>query len=374
MSDEIIEGEVEMKPLAVQSKPAQGLEAWTPRFVAGVDDAIAAVAEKKRFFQSVMREGEHYGTIPGAGSKPTLLKPGAELLLANMGLRVELADAEPPVRDYGDEDREGMISYRRVARIYRQTGALEHERMLIAQAEGFCSSRETKYRWRESKRKCPDCGIEAIIKGKAEYGGGWLCFKKQGGCGAKFMDGDPVIEAQTVGRVPNPDLADTENTILKMADKRAVVAATLLATGCSDIFTQDVEDGESWPAGAHETPRTTQNTPQPQNAQPAPKEPAKRAPQTSAEAKNHQQEFEEARVRLNDLIDQLTAPEKLRAKTMALGNPAAKVTTKEQVIRLARACQAITDERNGIAPGNDDNPEENLFECASETLAGGSTR
>lgn len=35
--------------------------------------------------------------------------------------------------------------------------------------------------------KCPDCGeTKAVIKGKAEYGGGYLCFKKKGGCGAKW--------------------------------------------------------------------------------------------------------------------------------------------------------------------------------------------
>lgn len=36
--------------------------------------------------------------------------------------------------------------------------------------------------------KCPTCGANAIIKGKEEYGGGWLCFKKKGGCGDKFTD------------------------------------------------------------------------------------------------------------------------------------------------------------------------------------------
>ena len=35
--------------------------------------------------------------------------------------------------------------------------------------------------------KCPGCGeTKAVIKGKAEYGGGYLCFKKKGGCGAKW--------------------------------------------------------------------------------------------------------------------------------------------------------------------------------------------
>lgn len=36
---------------------------------------------------------------------------------------------------------------------------------------------------------CPICGVSAIIQGKAEYGGGWLCFKKRGGCGAKWPEG-----------------------------------------------------------------------------------------------------------------------------------------------------------------------------------------
>lgn len=34
---------------------------------------------------------------------------------------------------------------------------------------------------------CPECGqFSSVIKGKAEYGGGYLCFKKKGGCGAKW--------------------------------------------------------------------------------------------------------------------------------------------------------------------------------------------
>ncbi len=36
--------------------------------------------------------------------------------------------------------------------------------------------------------------------------------------------------------------ADVANTILKMADKRAFVAMTLLATAASDCFSQDLED------------------------------------------------------------------------------------------------------------------------------------
>ena len=85
---------------------------------------------------------------------------------------------------------------------------------------------ESKYRWRQAKRQCPSCGAEAIIRGKAEYGGGWLCWKKQNGCGAKFAATAPEIVAQVADRIENPDLADTFNTVLKMAKKRCLGSTT----------------------------------------------------------------------------------------------------------------------------------------------------
>jgi hypothetical protein len=36
---------------------------------------------------------------------------------------------------------------------------------------------------------CPNCGkTEHVIKGKEEFGGGWLCWKNKGGCGEKWQD------------------------------------------------------------------------------------------------------------------------------------------------------------------------------------------
>jgi hypothetical protein len=233
-------GEEAPAPLAtVSPKLLPATLSTVPRFVVPVDEMVTIQNAKREFYQRVMIPDQHYGKIPGV-TKDVLLKPGAELLFSAMGMHVELADAQSPIQDFGDTDREGHIYYRRVARVYRQVSA--SERVLLVQAEGSCSSRETKYRWRDSKRLCPTCGKDAIIKGKREYGGGWLCFGKKGGCGAKFKDGDATIEGQEVGRTLNDSLADIDNTILKMADKRAFVAACLLATGCSDIFTQDVED------------------------------------------------------------------------------------------------------------------------------------
>lgn len=251
---------------------------WTPRFAMTVDAAVDLVNQKREFFDRVMREGQHYGRIPGMPkeTRPALLKPGAELLNAAMGLHPELADAEPPVRDYSGAQHGGQPywSFRRVCRIYRQTGSGETDRMLVAQAEGACNSWETKFRYRDQQRACPTCGQAAIREAKVEDGkaGGFYCWRKIGGCGANFHHDDPRILSQKVGRVLNPEVFELENTGLKMADKRALVAATLLATGCSDLFTQDLEDqvADVNPGSAGSEPRSTDELSGDQRAAAAP--------------------------------------------------------------------------------------------------------
>ena len=51
---------------------------------------------------------------------------------------------------------------------------------------------------------CPNCGKDAIIKGKEEYGGGWLCYKAKGGCGAKFTV-DPTTIDQNHSAYTEPE-------------------------------------------------------------------------------------------------------------------------------------------------------------------------
>jgi len=222
---------------------------WTPTFAQSVDAAIEFQQQKQRFMQHVLKEGTHYMTLPGA-SKPSLLKPGAEALNAAMGLHPILTDAEAPTLDLlGQMFGEPYIRYRKVCGIFRQVGLKIEQRMLVAQADGLCNSWEVKYRYREDKLKCPACGKNTIIKAK-DFSGqnrkmGWVCWFKEGksdGCGVKYGPGDKEISEQVTGKVPNPDISELENTICKMAGKRALIAATLIATGCSDIFTQDLED------------------------------------------------------------------------------------------------------------------------------------
>lgn len=201
-----------------------------------MDTAVQRYSAMRDFIANVLRNGTDYGTIPGAGDKPTLLKPGAEKLASFFGLSSSfvLVDKE---QDWTGKDHNGEPFF-----YYWYKCVLSRGGVHVAEGEGSANSMEKKYRYRSANLKCPNCGNETIIKGKEEYGGGWVCFAKKGGCGAKFKDGDSRIENQPRGQVLNPDIADVVNTLQKMAQKRALVAAVLIGTNASDYFTQDIED------------------------------------------------------------------------------------------------------------------------------------
>lgn len=197
-----------------------------------VDDVAREIEMVMDLMSRVMKKDIHYGVIPGTGSKPSLLKPGAELLGKLFRLRpeYEMAWAYP-------SESPGHIVVHTKCRLYHvETG------LPMGDGVGSCSSLESKYRYRTAERKCPKCDSVAIIKGKKEYGGGWVCFKKKGGCGAKFEDNAPEIITQPRGKVDNPDIADIHNTVEKMSAKRAKIDAILTATAASSLFTQDIED------------------------------------------------------------------------------------------------------------------------------------
>jgi len=214
---------------------------------------LAAAKQRLLEFQSFVKdylvEGEDFGAIPGT-PKPTLLKPGADKLCELYGLSDDYEFIER-VEDY---DRSIFDYTIKCILTSRRHG------LMVSSGLGSCSSLESKYRWRDAKRVCPQCGKDTIIKGKAEYGGGFLCFAKKGGCGAKFGENDPAIVEQAIGRTLNEDIADLKNTILKMAKKRAKIDATLSATRSSGVFTQDIEDMPS--ANQHEQAQGQQPSPE----------------------------------------------------------------------------------------------------------------
>lgn len=239
-----------------------------------LQEALQDEGEQRRLLMQYvsghMVEGTDYGVIPGTRGAKSLLKPGAEKLTDLFRCIPEYEIVER-IEDF---DRPMFHYLFRCRIISRDSGAI------VAEGFGSCNSRESKYRWRNADRTCPNCGKPTIIKGKADFGGGWLCFAKKGGCGAKFSDQDPAIASQQVGRVENPDAADAANTILKMAKKRSQVDAVIALARCSEMFTQDIEP-DDFPPQNYQDDQPPRQRQQPQ-APPAATKPA--AAQKPAEA------------------------------------------------------------------------------------------
>lgn len=200
-----------------------------------IEALTARVKKIRAVAKEVMTEGHHFGKIPGV-DKPSLLKPGAELLCLTFMLAASFAH---------DERREGdhLEIVSTCTLTHMQTG------MVVGAASGSCSTRESKYAYRRGERACPACGVVGPLT-KSKQKPEWFCWTKKGGCGKTFAEKDPAVIGQVVGRVANPDLPDTYNTVRKMADKRALVATVLIVTCASDMFTQDVE--EAAPAASEE--------------------------------------------------------------------------------------------------------------------------
>lgn len=169
-------------------------------------DIRAQVNLVKDVMIEVMKEGTHYGTIPGTKT-PSLYKPGAEKLMATFRLA-----ADPEVEQLGEG---GEIHYRVKVNIRSSSG------VFLGAGIGECSSQEDKYAWRAAV-----CDEEWEVTPENRRR-------------VKFSKYQGKVEQRKQIRT-SP--ADVGNTILKMAKKRGLIDAVLTITAASDIFTQDIED------------------------------------------------------------------------------------------------------------------------------------
>lgn len=196
-----------------------------------VQQLLGQVQLIQQVMGATMRDGEHFGKIPGCGDKPTLLKPGAEKLC----LTFRLAPA------YAVEEKQ----FERGHREYRVLCTLSSilSGAFIGQGVGVCTSLEAKYRFRQGQGEPTDKPVpraywdlrqEDPAKAQELIGGKGYSTRKIEGKGWMICKGGERTEHD------NP--ADHYNTVLKMAKKRALVDAVLTATAASDIFTQDLED------------------------------------------------------------------------------------------------------------------------------------
>lgn len=158
----------------------------------------------------VLRQDIDFGVIPGTGNKPVLLKPGAERLCSAFGLSPEF-ELIGKVEEWDT----GRFHYQyRCRLIHIETGKT------VATGIGSCNSMESKYRWRWL----------------------WPNQLKDAGLSPDGMVKRTTKSKQIQYRVTNEDPFDQVNTIDKMAQKRALIAATLIGCNASEFFTQDLED------------------------------------------------------------------------------------------------------------------------------------
>lgn len=238
---------------------------------------IDQLHERLEFVRNVMRremkEGQDYGKIPGTGDKPSLLQPGAQKLLMTFNLREQVK--KEALREFPQLN--GIFGHREyefTITVFPQ-GARPEDGW---DGVGTCSTLESKYRYRKAERRCPVCKKTTIIAENEKFvpAGqvpGFLCWKKKGGCGAKFHAQHPDIINQPADDVENEDPADCWNTVRKMAFKRGLVAAAINATNTSELWTQDLEDMAGNAAAKGKGPQTSQGAPAATSRPPASQSP-----------------------------------------------------------------------------------------------------
>jgi hypothetical protein len=180
----------------------------------------------QQLMREVMKDGEHFGTVPGCGDKKVLLKSGAEKLSMVFRLKPRF---ELTLREFQNGHREYEI------RCVLSDGT---------EGVGCCNTMEGKYRYRSENtgREVPSEYWKS--RDKSLLGGTEFSPKKN--------DGKWFI----MHRVEHDNPADYYNTCLKMAKKRAHVDAIITATASSDIFTQDLEENQ--PVTSGEAPKPLQ--------------------------------------------------------------------------------------------------------------------
>lgn len=189
----------EMVPYA-----AATVEEYRPHIVMAPDEARALDTALRENMKAVLREDVDFGVIPGTGNKPTLLKPGAEKLLQWFGFGHTMEQVET---ERGAEGNWLGVTYRCTV-----TKAMPDGRVVtVGTCEGYAGYDEDRFYLTAE---------QATAKERAN---------------AERYHRSVKPEKCVEYRAPR-------NSVVKMAQKRALVGAALQATSASTLFTQDVED------------------------------------------------------------------------------------------------------------------------------------
>lgn len=210
MHNEEQTGEIVLHPSrAAQHLPALLIEEYKER------DALLTA-----FVQELMIDDVDYAspTAESGSSRKTLTKSGMEKLVTYFGLVPELT-----LSDRMEDWEQGIFYYRYRCDIYR------NGELLISGIEGSANTREKKYRYR------------VIADRFATEGQRQQAIRTENRTNGKYTNLYHVL--------PNEEPYDLVNTVQKMAQKRALIAAVTIAVNASRFF-----DGEQPAAYKKESP------------------------------------------------------------------------------------------------------------------------
>lgn len=175
------------------------------RPIASPGEVVKAQEAVREYVAKTLQKDRDYGVIPGT-NKPTLLKPGAERVCNGFGLtpKFDTIDAEV------DHDR--IVKWAKRKKVWRNHGPGDRS-----------------FDWKMEDGE--SIGLYRYVVRCT------LTHRESGEIVADACGSASTLEAKYIDRP-----RECENTVLKMASKRAYIAATLLAVGLSDQFTQDMED------------------------------------------------------------------------------------------------------------------------------------
>lgn len=203
------------KPGAEKAEGAAGVFELSPATLRAAVEREQQIREVlKEHLQRNMEEGRHLYWLSKkdkeANKKPSLTKEGAFNLA---GLFRSRPVPREPLAEYHADGHFTVIT--RVDLVSWQTGEP------IATGDGLATTRESKYAYRWAwPSDVPEHEREGLRTRTVRARGNDV----------------------TQYAVPNRDLADQFNTVLKMSFKRAAVAAALTLPVASELLTQDLED------------------------------------------------------------------------------------------------------------------------------------
>ncbi len=208
---------------ALAPRPKQPLELIRP--IAAPSTLIEAHKDVTELIKGALERKRDYGLVPGT-DREVLFKAGAERLCVAFGCYPVYEIIEKEI----DHDR--IVEWTSTKWAKAQSKPAESViQEMIAAGTGRFRKDDGGFRWYERQDQ------HGTSRGLYRYIVRCKIMRRDGITVGEAIGSASTLETKYV-RSPR----DAENTVLKMAEKRAHVGATLNAFGLSDRFTQDVDD------------------------------------------------------------------------------------------------------------------------------------